>query len=214
MNVTDPHRGQDIAVRGEPLQTAVSAMILVHQRGGSTESILSLIPHFDAPKMAFLAPQAAQNTWYPHSFLAPIPQNEPGISSGIGILRDLVTTINEAGIPSEKIALLGFSQGACLAAEFVARDAQRFGGLAVLSGGLIGPPNTPRTYEGHLHGTPIFLGCSDVDFHIPKERVDESAALFTRMGATVTKRIYPGMAHTIIADEITAVQEMINSVTK
>ena len=214
MNNTDPHRGQGIVRRGEPLETAVSAMIMVHKRGGPVESILHYIPYFDAPKMAFVAPQAANGTWYPYSFLAPIPQNEPGITSGIGALHNLVKEINEAGIPTEKIMLLGFSQGACLAAEFVARHAQRFGGLAVLSGGLIGPLGTPRNYAGNLDGTPVFLGCSDVDFHIPKERVDESAAVFTQMGAVVDKRIYPGMAHTIIADEITAVQQIIQTVTE
>lgn len=211
MNANDPHQGQEIKTEGVALEEATSAMIMVHQRGVRTDSILNLVSYFNAPKMAFLAPQADNNTWYPYSFLAPIAQNEPGISSGMGALRSLVAAINEVGIPTEKIILLGFSQGACLAAEFVARHAERYGGLAVLSGGLIGPPNTPRNYLGDLKGTPVFLGCSDVDFHIPKERVDESAAVFMRMGATVTKRIYLGMDHVINEDELTAVQQMIDA---
>ena len=213
MNPNDPHQGQEIKTLGVPLEEATSAMIMVHKRGGRTDSILQYAQYFDAPNMVFLAPQAGGFTWYPYSFLAPIAQNEPGISSGMGVLRSLIAAVNEVGIPTEKIMLMGFSQGACLAAEFVARHAQRFGGLAVLSGGLIGPPDTPRNYLGNLENTPIFLGCSDIDFHIPKERVDESADVFTRMGATVTKRIYPGMDHIIIDDEITAVQQMIDKLS-
>ncbi len=211
MKTIDPHQGQGLATKSVPLASATSAMIMVHGRGATAVSILDLVQYFDAPKMAFLAPQAAENRWYPYSFLAPIADNEPGISSGINVLHTLVGTINAAGIPSEKIILLGFSQGACLAAEFVARHGQRLGGLAVLSGGLIGPTDTPRTYSGNLNKMSIFLGCSDTDFHIPKERVDESAEVFTQMGATVNKQIYPEMGHTIIEDEMTAVQQIVQA---
>jgi predicted esterase len=194
---------------GKPLHEAQTAMILVHGRGATAASILELAEHLPHPEMAYLAPQANGNTWYPYSFLNPIPQNEPGLSSALQVLADLVAQVEAAGIPSERLILAGFSQGACLASEFVARNARRYGGLLAFSGGLIGPPGTPRDYPGSLNGTPIFLGCSDVDFHIPKERVQESAEIFTRLGATVTMRLYPGMDHTIIQDEIVEAQKIV-----
>ena len=184
-------------------------MILVHGRGATAESILELAEYLSHPEMTYLAPQANGNTWYPYSFLNPIRQNEPGVSSALQVLADLVAQVEAVGIPAERIILAGFSQGACLASEFVARNARRLGGLLVFSGGLIGPPGTPRDYPGSLAGTPIFLGCSDVDFHIPKERVQESADVFTRLGATVTMRLYPGMDHTIIQDEIDEAQKIV-----
>ncbi|MEM7512191.1 MAG: dienelactone hydrolase family protein, partial [Bacteroidota bacterium] len=164
------------------------------------------LPH---PELTYLAPGAANHTWYPYSFLAPIPQNEPGISSGIFTIKSLVDKAKEEGIPSEKIFFLGFSQGACLTSEFLARNPDTYGGALIYSGGVIGPEDTPRNYEGSLKGTPIFLGCSDVDAHVPKWRVDESAEIFEKMEAEVTKRIYPGMPHTIIEDEILFGKEMI-----
>ena len=209
---TGPHQGQPIITAGKPLHEAQAAMILVHGRGATAASILELAEYLPHPEMAYLAPQANGNTWYPYSFLNPIPQNEPGLSSALQVLADLVAQVEAAGIPSERIILAGFSQGACLASEFVARSAQLYGGLLAFSGGLIGPPGTPRDYSGSLNGTPIFLGCSDVDFHIPKERVQESAEIFTRMGATVTMRLYPGMDHTIIQDEIVEALKIVASV--
>jgi len=184
-------------------------MILVHGRGADAESILELADFLPHPEMIYLAPQAHGHTWYPYSFLSPISQNEPGLSSALRILADLVAEVQAAGIPAERLILAGFSQGACLASEFVARNAQRYGGLLAFSGGLIGPPGTPRDYPGALAGTPIFLGCSDVDFHIPKERVQETAELFTRLGATVKMKLYPGMAHTIIQDEFDEAQKIV-----
>jgi len=197
-----PHQGQRLVSAGASLAEASSVMILVHSRGNRAESIVELGQALPYPGMAYLAPQAANYTWYPHSFLAPIEQNEPGITSGIRVLADLVTRVEEAGIPAERIILAGFSQGACLASEFLARHARRYGGLLVFSGGIIGPLGLPRAYPGTLDGTPIFIGCSDTDFHIPLERVHETAELFSQMGAQVTKKIYPGMGHTIIQEEI------------
>jgi predicted esterase len=208
----DPHGGQPIRTAGAPLREAEVAMIMVHGRGASAESILTLAPALAAPGVAFLAPQAGGsqgNQWYPYGFMAPIERNEPGISSGMRAIERVLAQIGEAGIPAARTHLLGFSQGACLASEFVARHARRYGGLAVLSGALIGPDGTPRDYPGSLEGTPVFLGCSDVDSHIPAERVRESADVLRRLGGDVTLRIYPGMGHMVNDDEIEAVRAMI-----
>lgn len=203
------HQGQPVMTAGLPLAEAQAAMIMVHGRGATAVSILSLAAELNVPGFAYLAPQAAGNTWYPYSFLAPIADNEPGISSGMQVLADLVEQIVAAGIPADKIMLLGFSQGACLAVEFVACHARRYGGTAVLSGGLIGPDEIPRAYTGSLAGTPIFLGCSDVDFHIPKDRVIYSAELLTEMGADVTTRFYPDMGHTVNENELIFVRQLM-----
>jgi phospholipase/carboxylesterase len=194
---------------GEPLNRARAAMVMVHGRGASAESILDLAVELHQPGFAYLAPQAAGDTWYPYSFLAPLARNEPGISSGLAAIANVLAQVAQAGIPLERTMLLGFSQGACLALEFVARNARRYGGVAGLSGGLIGPDGTPRDYPGSLAGTPVFLGCSDVDFHIPKGRVELSAQVLQRLGANVTMRLYPGMGHTVNQDEIDFVQGMM-----
>lgn len=207
--VPGPHSGAPVRTAGEPLATARAALIMVHGRGATAEDILSLTEELDGPGFAYLAPQAAGHQWYPNSFLAPIASNEPGLSSGLAVLAALLEQIAAAGIPPERTMLLGFSQGACLMLEFVARQARRYGGVAGLSGGLIGPDGTPRDYAGSLAGTPVFLGCSDVDFHIPKERVEESAVVLRRLGGQVTVRLYRNMGHTINMDEIGAVQEMM-----
>ncbi len=207
--IEGPHQGQPVLVAGEPLETASAAMIMVHGRGATAESILELATDFKQPGFVYLAPQAAHYSWYPNSFLAPIDSNEPGLSSGLAVIAALLEQLAQAGIPLEKTILLGFSQGACLSLEFVARHAQRYGGVVGLSGGLIGPVSTPRNYPGSLEGTPVFLGCSDVDFHIPKERVELSAQVFQAMGGDVTVRLYPGMGHTVNRDEIRFVQEMV-----
>ena len=203
------HEGQPIMRAGVPLDEARAAMVLVHGRGASAESILTLVREIDQPGFAYLAPQAANGTWYPYSFLAPIASNEPWLTSALSAVAAVLTTVGEAGIPAERTMLLGFSQGACLATEFVARNARRYGGVAGLSGGLIGPDGTPRDYSGSLEGTPIFLGCSDVDPHIPKERVTESAAELRRLGGEVDARLYPGMGHTVNQDEIAAVRALM-----
>lgn len=208
-----PHQGQEVYSAGEDLAAATCAMILVHGRGASAPSILELASVLTVPGMAYLAPQAAGSTWYPYSFLAPRPQNEPGISSGLAAIASLVAQIEAAGLSSDRIVLAGFSQGACLASEFVARHPKQYGGLLVFSGGLIGPPGDPFNLEGDLSGTPVFLGCSDVDFHIPLERVEETARELMAMGADVTKKIYPGMGHTIIEDEIVQAQRILLALT-
>ena len=207
-----PHQGGPILTSGAPLATARGALILTHGRGASAESIMSLAPLIGATDLAVFAPQASANTWYPYSFLSPIPQNEPGISSGLQVLRDLVASIETAGIPAERIALAGFSQGACLTLEFTARHARRYGAVIGFSGGLIGPEGTPRDYPGSLDGTPIFLGCSDVDGHIPLARVHESKEVLTQLGAVVDERIYPGMGHLVNEDEIEAAKLLLAAI--
>ena len=206
--VNGPHQGQPVLTAGEPLEQAQAAMILVHGRGATAESILTLAQEVDRPGLAYLAPQAAGNTWYPYSFLAPLANNEPYLSSALAMLADLFEHLATAGFSADKVLLLGFSQGACLASEFIARNARRYGGVAGLSGGLIGPDGTPRDYAGSLDGTPIFLGCSDIDFHIPKERVHHSTEVLRRLGGEVTERLYPGMGHTVNQDELEFVRSM------
>ena len=203
------HEGQAAATVGKPLAEATAAMILVHGRGATAVSILDLASVLPHPTMAYLAPQATGHSWYPLSFLAPMDNNQPGLDSGLATIGKLVQQIEEAGIPASQIVLGGFSQGACLASEFVARNARRYGGLLVFSGGLIGPPGTPRTYDGTLDGTPVFIGCSDVDFHIPLTRVQETTAVFQQMGGNVTEKIYPQMGHTIVQDEIKEAQKIL-----
>jgi phospholipase/carboxylesterase len=204
-----PHQGQPVLATGEPLERARAAMVLTHGRGATAESILTLVPELEQPGFAFLAPQATGNTWYPYSFLAPLANNEPYLSSALAALGEALARIAAAGIPAERTILLGFSQGACLATEFAARNARRYGGLVGLSGGLIGPDGTPRDYPGSLGGTPIFLGCSDIDPHIPAARVRHSAEVLRRLGGDVTMRLYPGMGHTVNEDEIEIVRGMM-----
>jgi predicted esterase len=204
-----PHQGQPVLRRGEPLERAQAAMLMVHGRGASAEDILSLANEFDQPGFAFLAPQAAGNTWYPNRFLVPMNENEPWLSSALTFVGDVYSQIVQAGIPPEKIILLGFSQGACLALEFSARNVRRYGGIVGLSGALIGPKDTARDYPGSLDGTPVFLGCSDMDFHVPKESVDQSAEVFKMLGGEVTERLYPNMGHTVNQDEIDNVSRIM-----
>jgi predicted esterase len=207
-----PHQGQPVRLAGLPLQNARAVMILVHGRGATAESILTLVPALDVEGFAFLAPQASGNTWYPNSFLAPIPSNEPGITSGLRAIGDVMDEVNAAAIPAERTIILGFSQGACLSLEYTARNAKRYGGIACLSGGLIGPDGTPRDYAGSYDGTPAFLGCSDIDGHIPAARVLESGAVLERMGAKTTVKLYPGMGHLVNEDEIQHVRVLMQGV--
>jgi predicted esterase len=196
------HQNGRILTYGEPLRSARAAMIMLHGRGASAEDILALAPLFETTGVAFLAPQAANNTWYPYPFTAAIERNEPWLSSALARVDELVTEVARADIPAERTYLLGFSQGACLTLEYAARHAQRYGGVFGLSGGLIGPDGTPREDPGSMEGTPVFLGCSDVDFHIAKARVVEAAEVFRRLAADVTLRLYPNMGHTVNDDEI------------
>jgi predicted esterase len=210
MTPADPHRGGPVLAAGQPLDQAAGALILVHGRGDSAVGILGLAEVLHQPDFAY---QAAGGTWYPYSFLAPITDNEPGISSGIATLGDVVESVAAAGLPYERIVIGGFSQGACLVCEFVARHPGRYGGLLAFSGGLIGPDGTPRDYAGDLEGTPVFLGCSDVDFHIPKQRVELTSQVLEGMGAEVTLRLYPGMGHTINQEEIDFGRTLLAAVT-
>jgi predicted esterase len=207
----DPHAGQPVLRRGpEPARARVT-MILVHGRGDNAAGILGLTDEFEAADVCWLAPQAALNTWYPYSFLSPMEQNQPALDSALRVIEGLLRTLEEDGVAAARVGLMGFSQGACLAQEFAARNARRYAAIVGLSGGLIGPPGTPRAYPGTFAGTPVFLGCSDIDPHIPLSRVKESAEIFRGMGANVDERIYPRMGHTVNADEIEAVSALLRN---
>jgi predicted esterase len=206
-----PHAGQPVLHAGVPLETARGAMLLVHGRGASAADIMTVGQELMHPNFAYLAPEAAGNAWYPNAFTAPIERNEPYFSSAISLLEDVLARITEH-VPHERVILLGFSQGACLTLEFSARHARRYGGVVAFSGGLIGPDGTPRDYPGSFQGTPVFIGCSDVDPHIPKGRVLESGEVLKRLGAAVTVKLYPNMAHTVNADEIHSAAQIIEAV--
>lgn len=206
-----PHQNQNTAQGGVDLKDAKAAMIMIHGRGASAESIIGLANEFNYQnKISFIAPQASGHTWYPYSFLAPTDQNQPGLNSALQVIFDLITKIEQEGISKENIFILGFSQGACLATEFVARHPNKFAGIIALSGGLIGDKVISDNYDGNLQNTPVFLGCSDVDPHIPKTRVDETEELFKKLNAKVTKKIYPGMGHLVNKDEIMHIQEQLS----
>ncbi|UCF64383.1 MAG: dienelactone hydrolase family protein [bacterium] len=203
------HQGQQLLSKGKDIEEAKAVMIMLHGRGASAFDILSLAEELANDKFAYLAPQAVQNSWYPHRFIESLEKNEPWLSSALQIIEDLIKGLKERGIPAKKIFLLGFSQGACLALEYAARNAQKYGGIFGLSGGLIGPPGTLWDFSGFLEGTPVFLGCSERDFHIPQERVIESAEKFKEIGAEVTLKLYPDLGHTINQDEIKIVREIM-----
>jgi predicted esterase len=207
----NPHKGQQVLRGGAPLAKARTALLLLHGRGASAEDIYELGEEVSAgiPGVALLAPQAAGGAWYPQRFLAPLAQNEPYLESALGVVAGLVDEIAAAGVAPEKIVPIGFSQGACLALEFAARKARRYGGVVGLSGALIGPPGTPRKPSGSLAGTPVYLGCSDRDAHIPLSSVEESAEILAKLGARVTKSIFAGMGHTVNAEELRFVQELV-----
>jgi phospholipase/carboxylesterase len=203
------HQGQPVAHAGAVVSRAKAAMILLHGRGASAEDILSLAQAFAQPDIAYFSPQAAGHSWYPHSFLAPLEDNEPWLSSALQVIADMLRDLASDGIPPSRVVLLGFSQGGCLTLEFAARNARRYGAVIGLSAGLIGPGGTSRAYSGALQGTPVFLGCSDVDPHIPLARVHESSRSLSNLGGTVEERIYPGMGHTINEDEIKHVHSLL-----
>jgi phospholipase/carboxylesterase len=198
----DPHGGQPVRHYGAALKDASAAMILLHGRGASAGDILGLAGEFYSSEMAYLAPEAANHTWYPYSFLAPMEQNEPWLSSALAKVGSVVDEAIAAGIAREKIVFAGFSQGACLTTEFVARNAARYGAVMAFTGGLIGPPERQFEFAGSLAGTPVFFGSGDPDPHVPWERVKQSAEIYTKMGAVVTLRRYPGMPHTISRAEL------------
>lgn len=210
--INGPHQGQPVLSYGAPIEEAEAVMLMVHGRGATAEDMLALADQLNQPGFAYMAPQAANNEWYPNSFLAPIDSNEPYLSSAITLLEGVLMQLVSAEIANERIMLLGFSQGACLVLEFATRFAQRYGGIVGLSGGMIGPEDTAHDYGGSLESTPIFMGCSDTDPHIPKARVEETARLLDALGGSVTMRFYPNMGHTINRDELDAVRGMMQAV--
>ncbi len=214
---SDPHAGEPVVHKGVPLAQASGAVVLLHGRGASAEDILGLAQAFLHPRLAYLAPQAAGHTWYPYSFLAPREKNEPSLSSALRKIEATVGLATSAGLGLEKIVLCGFSQGACLASEFVATHPARYGALIAYTGGLIGPQEAfsleaELPYAGDLEGTPAFLGSGDPDPHVPWQRVEQSAQILRQMGAAVRAECYPGHPHTISAQEIAIGREMVFAV--
>jgi len=203
--------GQRIVEAGQDLRTARAAMILLHGRGATAEDIMTIASEVQQPGWAYLAPQAAGNTWYPNPFTAALASNEPHLSAALETITRVVERV-EARIPAQRIVLLGFSQGACLTLEWAARNARRYGGVVGLSGGLIGPDGTPRDYPGDFDGTPVFLGCSDIDPHIPMRRVVETGEVLKGMGADVTVRFYPGMGHLVSGEELATITELVAAI--
>lgn len=187
-------------------------VLMLHGRGAGPENILDLVPRLARPQFQYVAPAAPNRTWYPYSFMAEIEKNEPHLSNALATVRGAVDEAEKRGVPRERIVLLGFSQGACLATEFMIRHASRFGGLIAFSGGAIGPPGTEWKASGNFKGTPMFFGCSDMDAHVPESRVRESAGLCEGMGAKVTMEIYPGMGHLVSDDEISHARAVLDEV--
>lgn len=204
-----PHAGQPILQAGKPIGQAPAVVIMIHGRGAGPDNIIELAGAIGEPNATYLAPAAADRTWYPYSFMTEIAKNEPFLSSALSVLQALVAEVEAAGVKRDHIVMLGFSQGACLTTEFAIRNASRFGGFVAFSGGAIGPVGTKWDETGRFDGTPMFFGCSNIDAHIPEARVNESAAMCERMGAAVTKRIYPGMGHLVNDDEITHAKGII-----
>ena len=200
---------KEIITAGKKITEAKKALIMLHGRGASAEDILQLKSYLNVEEFSILAPQATNNTWYPYSFLAPRDQNEPWLSSALDLITDLVGDINTAGIPKEHIYFLGFSQGACLTLEYVTRNAGKWGGAVAFTGGLIGDKIYPETYAGDFQGTPIFIGTSNPDPHVPVERVKETTSLLKKMNASITEKVYQNMGHTISEDEIDKANQLI-----
>jgi phospholipase/carboxylesterase len=198
-----------IVTAGQPLAGANKALILLHGRGASADDILGLAYELNVKDYALIAPQATNNTWYPHSFLAPVNQNEPWLTSAIKVVGEVVNDVRNVGISDEHIYFAGFSQGACLTLEFIARNARRWGGAAAFTGGLIGDRLYTENYRGDFGGTPVFIGTSDPDPHVPVERVTASVATLKMMNALVTEKIYPGLGHTISRDEIALANKIV-----
>jgi phospholipase/carboxylesterase len=211
---SDRHGDGRVLTAGPEPEQAEGTLLLVHGRAATAESILTLYDEFRLPKLAALAPQAAGGAWYPQSFLAPLGANQPYLDSALGWLERIVAGMIERGVGSERIALLGFSQGACLTLEYVARHPRRYGAVMGLTGGLIGPPATAWNYSGSLADTPVFLGSSDPDPHVPFARVQETAQVLTAMGAKVEARRYEGMGHTVNQDEVEACRRLMEGMMR
>ena len=208
-SASDPHGQAQLYAAGASLDDAASAIIAIHGRGADAADIINLAGEVAPPGVVILAPNAVGQTWYPYRFIEPIERNEPYLTSALSLIDRLFARLEESDIPADRVALLGFSQGACLALEYAARNARRYGAVIGYSGGLIGPLGMSFDYPGSLDGTPVFLGCSDVDAHIPVSRVEETADVMGSLGAAVDLRIYPGMGHTVNQDEIQAVQNIL-----
>lgn len=202
---------KEIIQAGLPVQVGNKVLIMVHGRGGTAADILGLAAHLPVQDFSLLAPQATNHTWYPFSFLSPREQNEPWLSSALDILTDMVTDLNQQGIPSENIYFLGFSQGACLTLEFVTRHAKRYGGVVAFTGGLIGKTLDTATYQGDFKGTSVFIGTADPDPHVPVDRVDQTETILQSLHAQVLKKVYKDIGHTIVADEIAMANEHVFS---
>jgi predicted esterase len=198
---------------GVAVEDALAAVIMIHGRGDSAAGILGLAEAFPTPGVAFVAPQATGNVWYPYPFMSPLDANQPWLDSALAAVGAVVDSVAGANVAHDKIVLLGFSQGACLASEYAARHPRRYGGVVALSGGLIGPEVVEDRYVGDLAGTPAFFGCSDVDAHIPIDRVVASAALYRDRGAAVEQRTYRGFGHSVNQDEVDWVQELLTRLT-
>ena len=208
----NPNTGLTLVQACTELRNAAGALILLHGRGGSAADILELGRSLSTDGWALLAPQAEGHTWYPYSFLAPREQNEPYLSSALEQVRSAVATALAGGVSKEKIVLAGFSQGACLASEFVGRNPARYGALLSFTGGLIGPLGARLTLTGDLAGTPVLLSSGDPDPHVPWERVTETAELMRELGGRVLLRRYPGRSHTVTADELEVAREILTNV--
>lgn len=210
--ILDPHADQLLLTAGPTPEESRATIIVLHGRGATAESILSVYRQLNMKEVAAVAPQAHRQTWYPQTFLAPLAANQPWLDSALRRVNTLVLALLERGVGSDRIALLGFSQGACLALEYAARHPRRYGAVIGFTGGLIGAPGTPRDYPGSLDGMPVFLGAGDPDPHVPFTRVQETAAVFEQMGAVVNIRRYPGMAHTINEDELESCRALLRGI--
>jgi len=200
---------KNIMTAGKDISGAKKALIMLHGRGGNALEFLSLANHLEVSDFALFAPQATNNSWYPHSFLAEPAQNEPWLSSALEILSNLLEDIKSKGIASENIYFTGFSQGACLTAEFITRNASRFGGIALFTGGVIGDKIYAENYKGDFAGTPVFIGTGNPDAHVPVERVNETAKIMEKMNAAVTVKVYVNRPHSISQDEIETANKII-----
>ncbi len=203
------HANQPVLRAGVPADLATAAMIMLHGRGASAADILGLSADLERAGLAFLAPQAPEGRWYPNPFLAPLASNQPWLDAALARLRQLVENLVKGGLSKERIFLLGFSQGGSLALEFAARSGQRWGGVFGLSGSVIGPPASPRSYPSGLSGTPVLLGCSDADPYIPQASVEESSRVLSSLGAQVDLRLYPNLGHSINVDEVKTIRAVL-----